>query len=211
MLLDQALVAEDGDAGDGVHVLRVQEVDELRDIVNVDLVLAQQRVLEGDGYAAVTVFDIEDNRVAADFAPVADDAQSVVAGGHDAGQVNGADFKIFGYRDRLFDDGGGENSGDYEVFVGFQDVAGAAAVDLANVLSQFGRGQVGSPAHVSAGDGGDGFSSLRGVDFSAGCCSGSQEANVGRLGARRYCRAYRFYLWDLSHGDGWCGNRLCCL
>ena len=80
MLHDQALVAEDGDAGDGVHVLLVQEVDELRHVVDVDLVLAEQRVLEGNVDAAVGVLDIEDDGVAADFAPVADDAESVIAG-----------------------------------------------------------------------------------------------------------------------------------
>ena len=32
----QALVAEDGDAGDGVHVLLVQETDELGHVVDVD-------------------------------------------------------------------------------------------------------------------------------------------------------------------------------
>ena len=56
----QSLVAEDGDARDGVHVLLVQEVDELGDVVNVDVVLADERVLEGDGDAAVGVFDVED-------------------------------------------------------------------------------------------------------------------------------------------------------
>src|SRR6266446_5049068 len=91
MLLDQALVAEDGDAGDGVHVLLVQEAYKFRDVVDVDLMLAEQRVLEGNGDAAVGVFNVEDYGVAADFAPVADDAESVVAGGHDAGQVNGAE------------------------------------------------------------------------------------------------------------------------
>ncbi len=74
MLLHQALVAEDGDAGDGVHVLRAQEVDELRHVVNVDLMFAQQRVLKRNVYAAVAVLNVKHYRVAADFAPVADDA-----------------------------------------------------------------------------------------------------------------------------------------
>src|ERR1700737_3106151 len=106
MLLHQALVAEDCDAGDGMHVLRMQEVDQLRDIVDVDLMLAQQQVLEWNVYAAVAVLNVEHYRVAAYLPPVADDAESVVAGGHDAGQVDGADFKVFGDRNRLFDDRG---------------------------------------------------------------------------------------------------------
>ena len=132
MLDYQALVAEDGDAGDGVHVLGVQEVDELRQVVDVDLVLAEQRMLEGNVDAAVGIFDVEDDGVAADFAPVADDAESVIAGGHDAGEVDGADFKIFGNGNGFFDDGRGQDSGDGDLFAGFQDVAGAVAVGLAD-------------------------------------------------------------------------------
>src|ERR1700676_5013315 len=100
--------------------------------MNVDLVLAQQRVLEGNGDAAVGVFDVEDYGVAADFAPVADDAESVVAGGHDAGQVDGADFKVFGNGNRLLGDGRGEDPGDDDVFVGFEDVGGAISVAVAD-------------------------------------------------------------------------------
>ena len=73
MIHDQALVAEDGDAGDGVHVLLVQEMHELRHVVDVNLVLAEQRMLEGNVDAAVGVLDIEDDGIAADFAPVLDD------------------------------------------------------------------------------------------------------------------------------------------
>src|SRR5580658_1195750 len=128
MLDYHALVAEDGYAGDGVHVLGMQEVDELRQVVNVDLMLAEQRMLEGNVDAAVGVFDVEDDGVAADFAPMADDADSVVAGGHDAGQVNGADFKIFGYGNVLLDDGCGKNSGDRDLLAVFQDVVGRVSV-----------------------------------------------------------------------------------
>ena len=66
--------------------------------------LAEQRVLEGNGDAAVGVFDVEDYGVATDFAPVADDAESVIAGGHDAGQVDGADFEVFGDGNGLLGD-----------------------------------------------------------------------------------------------------------
>ena len=130
MLLDQALVAEDGDAGDGVHVLLVQEVHELRHVMDVDLVLAEQRVLEGNGHAAVGILDVEDDGVAANFAPVADDAESVVAARHDAGQVDGADFKVFGNGNGLFGDRGGEDSGDDDVLVGFENVGGRSPLSL---------------------------------------------------------------------------------
>src|SRR5580704_12336267 len=103
MLDHHALVAENGDAGDGVHVFGVQEVDELRQVVNVNLVLAEERMLEGNVDAAVGIFDVEDYGVAANFAPVADDAESVIAGSHDAGEVDGSDFKIPGNGNRFFD------------------------------------------------------------------------------------------------------------
>ena len=93
-------------------------MDELRQVVNVDLMLAEERMLEGNGHAAVGIFDIEDYGVASDFAPVADDADAVIAGGHDAGEVDGADFKIFGYGDSFFDDGCGEDSGDGDLLAG---------------------------------------------------------------------------------------------
>src|ERR1700678_1781217 len=142
----QVLVAEDGDAGDGVHVLGVQEVDELRQVVNINLMLAEQGIFVGDGYAAVGIFDIEDDGVAADFAPVADDAKSVVAGRHDSGQVDGADFKVFGYGNGFLDDGSRQDSGDGELLTGFQDVAGAVlSVGVANGIGKFRGGQVCGP------------------------------------------------------------------
>ncbi len=120
MLDDHALVAEDGDAGDGVHVFGVQEVDELWQVVNVNLMLAEQRMLERNVDAAIGIFDVEDDGVAADFAPVADDADAMIAGGHDAGEVDGADFKILGDRDCFLNDGRGKNSRDGDLFAGFQ-------------------------------------------------------------------------------------------
>src|SRR5580698_9253564 len=136
MLDHHALVAEDGYAGDGVHVLGMQEMDELRQVVNVDLMLAEQRVLEGNGDAAVGIFDVEDYGVAANFAPVADDAKSMIAGGHDAGEVDGADFKIPGNGNGFFDDGRGQDSGDGDLLAIFQDVAEAVAVYLADGFGQ---------------------------------------------------------------------------
>src|ERR1700723_721137 len=85
MFDDHALVAEDGDAGDGVHVLGMQEVDELWKVVDIDLVLAEEGMLEGNVDAAVGIFDIEDDGIAADLAPAADGTESAVAGGHGDG------------------------------------------------------------------------------------------------------------------------------
>src|SRR6266446_2134810 len=45
MHLNQSLVAEDGDPGDGVHVLRVQKANELGQIVERRMMTAQQRMI----------------------------------------------------------------------------------------------------------------------------------------------------------------------
>jgi hypothetical protein len=102
----------------------VQEPHELGHVVNINFVLAEQRVLEGNVDAAVGIFDVEDHGVASDFAPVAYDAESVVAGGHHAGEVDGADFKILGDANRLLGDGRGEDSRDDDRLVGLENVAG---------------------------------------------------------------------------------------
>ena len=94
MGLDQSLVAEDRDPGDGVHVLRMQEVNELGQIVEGAAVASEQRMIEGDGHAAVAVLDIEDDGVSAHFAPVLDDANSVIAGRHDSREIDGPHFKV---------------------------------------------------------------------------------------------------------------------
>src|SRR5580658_103551 len=91
---DQMLVAEHGDASDGVHVLGMQEVNELGQVGNIVALSGGQRMVKGDVDDAVAILDIEHDRVAANFAPVLDDAHSMIAAGHDAGQVNGADFEI---------------------------------------------------------------------------------------------------------------------
>src|SRR5258708_12415388 len=145
MLDHHALVAKNGDAGYGVHVLRVQEVNKLRQVVNVPLMLAEKRVTEGKGDAAVGIFDVEDHGVAADLAPVADDSQAVIAGGHDAGQVYCSDFKIFCDGDSLFDDGRGKDSGDLNLLAGFQGVGVLTivfSVCPADGFGEFGRSQL---------------------------------------------------------------------
>ena len=53
----------------------------------------QQGMVERDGYASIAVLDIKDDSVSAYFTPVFDDANSVIAGGHDAGQIDCTHFK----------------------------------------------------------------------------------------------------------------------
>src|ERR1700727_1228809 len=97
-------------------------------------------MVEGNGDAAVGVFDVEDDGVSADFTPVADDAESVIAGGHDSGEGDGAHFEVFGNGNGLLGDGRGKDSGDDDVFVGFEDVGGIGLmVGGADGVGQFGR------------------------------------------------------------------------
>ena len=165
---NQALVAEHRNTGDGVHVLLVQEIDQLRHVMDVYLVLPEQGVLEGNIDAAVGVLDIEDDGIAANFAPMLDDAESVIAGSHYASQVNGADLKILGNGDRLCGNRGGEDAGDNDVLVRFEDVAGVGLVVRApDGVGQLGGRQVRGLAKVVAGDRRDGLAALSRVKFRA--------------------------------------------
>src|SRR6478609_9422059 len=115
-------------------------MDQLGNIVNVDVVLAEQGVIEGNGNAAVGILDVEDDRVAADFTPVAYSAESVVAAGHEPSEIDGADFEILRDRYRLFVDRGGKHAGDDQLLVGFEEVRRIGLViDGAERLRQLGR------------------------------------------------------------------------
>src|SRR5436305_322590 len=73
--------------------------------------------------ASVGIFDIEHDGIASDFTPMLDDAEAVIAGGHHAGEIHGADFEVFGDGDGLGSDRGSEDPGNDNVLVGLQNVA----------------------------------------------------------------------------------------
>src|SRR5215470_9626907 len=106
MGLDQPLVAEQGDAGNRMHALGMQEVSKLRYVADVDVLPAGQGVIERDVHAAIAVLDIEHDSVPANLAPVLNDPYPVVTSRHHAGQVDRADLEILGNRDCLLDDRG---------------------------------------------------------------------------------------------------------
>ena len=58
------------------------------------MVRSQQRMIERNVHAAIAVLDIEHDGIAADFAPMLDDANSMIAGRHDSGQIDGPNFKV---------------------------------------------------------------------------------------------------------------------
>jgi len=202
----QALVAKDSDARDGVHILGVQEADELGQVVDINLMLAEQRMLEGNGHAAIGIFDIEDDGVAANFAPVADDAESVVAGRHDSGQVDGADFKISGDGHGFFYDGRRKNSWNRDLLAVFQNVAGAGAivfsVGAANGFGQLARRQICSSLQVLMSDCGNAFTALRGISLGGGQSWMLQSGNLRRFyGGGESCADW-LKLRALGQGSG---------
>ena len=161
---DEVLVAEDSDAGDGVHVLRMEEVDELGQIGDVVALTGGQSNVDD----TVAILDIEDYGVAADFAPVADNALAVFAASHDSGEINGADFEIACNWDRFLYNWRFENSGDDDLLSGFQEDPLTVVIGIADGFGQIGRGEVFRALQIFAGDGGDAVSALGDVDVGTG-------------------------------------------
>src|SRR5580658_6103498 len=98
MLNHEPLIAKYRYTRDGVHVLRMQESDKLGKIRKRSVVLAEQRMFERNIHAAVAVFDVKYHGISANFAPVADDPYSMITAGHEARQINGANFEIASHR-----------------------------------------------------------------------------------------------------------------
>src|SRR5450755_589363 len=121
-------------------------------------------MVEGDVDDAIAILDIEDNRVAANLAPMMDDAHAVVAARHDSCQINGANFEISCNWDRFLYNCGFENSGDDDGLSGFQEDPLAIVVGVADGPGQFQRGQVFCPLQIFAGDGGNAVSALGNVE-----------------------------------------------
>src|SRR5580658_1756018 len=125
-------------------------------------------MVEGDVDYAVAVLDIEDDGVAADLAPVADDALAVFAASHDSGEINGADFEIACNWDRFLYNWRFKNSGDEDLLPGFQEDPLTVVIGIADGFGQFGRGEVFRALQILAGNGGDALSALGNVNVGAG-------------------------------------------
>ena len=91
---------------------------------------SEQRMIEGNGHAAIAVLDIEDDGVSADFAPVLDDANSMIAGRHDSREIDGPHFKVTLYRNRLLHDRRGQQSGNDHRLASLQERAVEISVGL---------------------------------------------------------------------------------
>src|ERR1700732_689321 len=134
---DQMLIAEDGDASDGMHVFGMQEANELGQVGNIVALSGGERVVEGDIDDAVAILDVKNDRIAADFAPMADYTHSMIAARHHPGQINGADFEIPCNWDSLLYNRPFENSGDDDLLSGFEENALAVVVRFSNGSGQF--------------------------------------------------------------------------
>ena len=80
--------------------------------MNVNLVAANERVPEGNIDGAVRVFNVEDHGVTAGFAPALNNLNAAIASRHQASQVNGTNFKVFGDGNSFLGDRRVQNSGD---------------------------------------------------------------------------------------------------
>src|ERR1039458_4914899 len=132
------LIAEDGDASDGVHVFGMQEMNELGQVGNIVALSAGQGVVEGDVDDAVAILDIENDRIAANFAPVSDDALPMIAARHHPGQINGADFEIPCNWDRFLYNWRFENSRDNDLLSRFEEDPLPVMVGGADGFGHFG-------------------------------------------------------------------------
>jgi hypothetical protein len=161
---DEVLIAKEGDAGDGVHVFGMQEVNKLRQIGNIVALSGGEGMVKGDVDDAVAILDIEDHGVAANFLPMADDAQPVIAAGHDSSEINRAHFKISCNWHRFLYNGGFENSGDNDLLSGFKESSLKILIGGTDGFGEFSRGEELCALQIFAGDGGDAVSALGEVD-----------------------------------------------
>src|SRR5690348_5388527 len=99
-------------------------MQELRQVVNINVMTAEQGMFERDVDAAIAILDIEDDGVSAYLAPAPDNAQSAIAGRHDAGQIHGPNFEIGRHRHGFFNNGRGQNSRNDDLLPGFEESSG---------------------------------------------------------------------------------------
>src|SRR6266481_9567121 len=115
----------------------MQEASEFGQVGNIVALSGGEGVVEGDVDDAVAILNIEDDRVAADLAPVADDAHSMIAACHHSSQINGADFEISCNWDSLLYNRPFKNSGDDDLLSGFEEDTLAVVISFADGSSQF--------------------------------------------------------------------------
>ena len=91
-----------------------------------------QGVIKSDVYDAIAILNIENHGIAANFAPVADDAHPVIAASHHSGQINRAHFEISCNRDGFLYNWRSENSRDNDLFTGLQENSLAIVIGFAD-------------------------------------------------------------------------------
>jgi hypothetical protein len=145
--------------------------------------MRRERVLERDVDGSVTVFDVEDDGVAAELPPVLDDAQAVDAAGHDAGQVDGPDLEIRGDMVRLVGGRVGLVAGDHDLLAGLEVSGFGERVGLAKGRLQLGPGHETCLRPELVDDGGQRLRAGHGVHEAVGRGHGRR---------RRVCIVFRW-------------------
>src|SRR5437588_650242 len=121
MVACQQLIAEERNACDGMHVLRMQKADQLRQVADgMMLRVRRQMMIECHVKRAIAILNVEDNGVTAQVMPSADKADAIVASRHGSGEVNGLYFKISGHDGRVLDDWLGFVSRNHQLLTGLQ-------------------------------------------------------------------------------------------
>src|SRR6266436_1567030 len=146
----------------------MQKANELGQVGNIVALSGGEGVVEGDVDDAVAILNIEYDRVAADLAPVADDAHPMIAARHHSSQVNGADFEISCNWDRFLYNCGFENSGDDDLLSGLEEDPLPVVVSFADGCGEFRRGEVFCSPQIFAGDRREAVSALGEVKLGAG-------------------------------------------
>src|SRR5579864_5845011 len=90
-------------------------------------------------YGAVAVLNIEDDGITAGFAPAPYDLDSMIAARHESGQVDSADFKVFGNWNSLFSYGRVQYSRNCKLLSRFYKCAVHIGIHAPNRTSQFRR------------------------------------------------------------------------
>src|SRR5260370_5391584 len=148
----------------------MQEANELGQVGNIVALSGSEGVVEGDVDDAVAILNIEYDRVAASFAPRAEDAHPMIAARHHSSQVNGADFEISCNWDRFLYNCGFENSGDDDLLSGFEEVPLPVVVGFADGCGEFQRGEVFCSPQIFACNRREAVSALGHVKIGAGGC-----------------------------------------
>src|SRR5579884_3072720 len=98
--------------------------------------LADQRMLKRNVDRAIAIFNVKNNRIAAGVAPSFYNLNTVIAAGHESGQVDCPYFEVLSYRNGFFCNGIVKNAGNSKLLSRFQERTTNISIGTANRLCQ---------------------------------------------------------------------------